>query len=179
MNRTYQFLTILKNGAGELLVEDFVGNLKKFEYLINQRFIVSSCELDMFLKELPEYMLDIVENKDNIIRLFANAEETKTGKIYAIEPLDKEDISVVIKFNFTGKIEKIMFFNDKLKLTLSNGQDIVVLERKGSCIKLVHLFKNHYSLNKGTKIDGQFTDVVPIEKSKLERDIRCGEMLLG
>ena len=179
MNNTYQLLKTLKTNAEEMLSVDFYKNLRSFKYLLDERFIASACELDMFLKALPDYLLDIIDDKDSVINFFANADEVNNGKIFSIKPLDNEGIGVEFMFSNNGKLAKIIFYNDRLKLTLSNEQDVVVLERKNSCIKLVSLFKDHYALNKSSSVSGEFRTVDTIQKSKVERDILYNEMLLG
>ena len=179
MNNTYKFLKNLGDTAQQIVAVDFYKNLKIFSYLVDERFIFTSAELNEFMKNLPDYVLDEIKDENGICEILENAEDFGDKKIYSIKSLDEEEISVDIVLNNIGQINQIVFYNDRIRITLTSGQDIVILERNNSCLKLINLLKDHYSLNKGKTIDGEFVTVATFEKSKAERDVVSSEMLLG
>lgn len=179
MNKTYKFLKNLSDKAQQIVAVDFYKNLKIFDFIVAERFIVTSAELNEFMKNLPNYVLDEIKNENSVCEILENAEDFGDKKIYSIKSLDEEEISVDIVINNIGQINQIVFYNDRIRMTLTSSQDIVILERNNSCLKLINLLKDHYSLNKGKTIDGEFVTVATFEKSKVERDVVCSEMLLG
>ena len=179
MDNTYELLQTLNNNAKEMLAADFYKNLKVFEHVIKERSIALTCELKQFTKSLPDHVLDIIDSQDSVVTMFANSQEYENNKVFTIDALDEEDMSVHIFFNNTGKIIKIIFFNDRIQLTVSSCQNIVVYERKGVCLKLVDLFKDYYSLNKGESRNGVFDAIATFQKEKVERDIKNLKMLFG
>ena len=179
MNNTDEFLQKLNNNTKELLEVDFYKNLRAFEHIIKERSIALIFEVNQFLKSLPNYVLDIVDAEDSVVSMFANSHEQNGARVYTIDALDEEEMSVYIYFNNTGKVTEVLFFNDRVQLTLSSKQDLVVYERNGLCLKLVKLFKDYYSLNVGKSRESIFNTVATYEKEKVDRDVICAKMLLG
>lgn len=180
MNNCYTMLNNLKRTASEeMFATDFVMNLKRFKYLVDERYVVTSVILDDFLKSVPEHIVDLTDDENSLIKLFSIAEEKNNTKILLIEPLDQEEIGAKFKFDIDGRLVSIELFNDRICLNLNATTEIVRFEMEGKTLQMVQVLKNYISLNKRLKNSNEFTTVVTVEKQNIDNKMKFQAMLLG
>lgn len=181
MNKTHKVLDNMnKYTSSDMFGENFLQNLIRFEYLINERFTTTSLEFSAFLNLMPDFIVDTSKNSEFILNLYADCEVVNGEKITKIVPYDDEsEISVTFKFSRYGKLLTIILQNENNCLILDSSQDIVVFKNKNKYVKLVNLFKDYFSLNIKRADEENWRNVTSIEKERLDNKIMYSKMLLG
>ncbi len=180
MNNTHALLNNLtKYSSSEMFAEDFLQNLKRFEFLIDERFTSLSLDFDNFLKLMPDYVVDLSKSPECLLNLYADSVIDGKKRVTVIKPLEEDGISVTFEFNSIGRLMTIVFRSEDKCLTLDSNQDIVVFEKRNFTIKLVNLFKDYFALNIKRNSEKYFNNVVSIEKEKLDNRIMYSKFLLG
>ena len=180
MNNCYLFLENLKQGASEeMFATDFLLNLKRFKYMIDEISLGVSSMLIDFYKSVPDHILDLSKQKNCLNDLFVNADEDVNTKIFLIEPLEQEEMGVKIEFDMTGKIVSIKFFNDRMQLILNAKSELVRLDLNGRSYQMLQLFKNYFTLNKRVKGSVEFKHIATYEQEDIDNKMKFQTYLLG
>ncbi len=188
MNNVITFLNnITKDVSEDVLNTNFEKNFKNFNFVMDQHFMlsVSNYELQNFLHNFPEALLNMSNRKDAFMFFLSEAEENKDGKEFSFTPITGEDeVGVSLKFDNKNKLLSIIFFNDRITLTLGNKQNAVVYERKskdGNHLKTIKLEENakEYNLFSKKNDEQEFGYEQTYIKKDLEKEIVAHEHLFG
>jgi len=183
MKKLISFLWNIKSHAeDEIFEQDFITNLKRFHYMLNEEnFALSAIAFDEFANSIPDYLLGVSKQKNVFEKLQEDAEQLESGKLSRFTPLVKDEV-VSAEFVLTEnkKIKAMRFFNlDGEELVISSKSEAVVYTRKNKKFKLVNMFKDHVTFEFSNNSGEDFKVIRSMQKEEIDSKIEANNMLWG